>query len=384
MKRIVLRCARNCLRDTQSSSQSLRRPLYLDKELRACSQGRTRLNVNSCINTFRFSHTNTQTDQVNSIHSSWNAWVVLCILASGAAVGIELVSQPAAQEEPAFTKEEVSQTSPISQSELDESLSSLFASMAPPPGTLENLSAEQEAKLKDFWTIVLKTFGVKDPSDINGTDARPVTPAHTSAPAEPESHKKEKRGLFHRRNKESTSSGPGSPSSSNDPEDKYGQTRELQEILASSKPEDLRAAFWSMVKNDHPDALLLRFLRARKWDINRALAMMISTMHWRRNEMHVDDDIMVQGEGGALKDSQSSDASVKKEAHDFLQQMRLGKSFIHGVDKEGRPMCYVRVRLHRGGEQTEKALERYTVYTIETCRLALTPPVETAVSTSNL
>ncbi|KAK5070502.1 phosphatidylinositol transfer protein csr1 [Lithohypha guttulata] len=253
--------------------------------------------------------------------------------------------------------------------------------MASPPGTLGNLSAEQEQRLKEFWAITLKTFGIRDPSDIGSAgSARPITPADAPAPVESESaKKKEKHGLFHRKHKDnsSTSSSPGI-GSSNDPEDKYGQTRDLQAILAAAKPEDLRASFWSMVKNDHPDTLLLRFLRARKWDVQRALAMLVSTMHWRRTEMHVDDDVMFYGEGGALKDSQSSDPNVKREGADFLQQLRLGKSFLHGVDKEGRPLCFVRVRLHRGGEQSERAMERYTVYVIETCRLALTPPVETA------
>ncbi|KAK5094005.1 phosphatidylinositol transfer protein csr1 [Lithohypha guttulata] len=251
--------------------------------------------------------------------------------------------------------------------------------MPVPPGFLGNLTAEQEQKLKEFWTQVLKTFGIQDPLAINGTTPRTSTDATIPSTPDPSSAKKEKRGLFHRKNKESTS-GSDSPGfgGSSDPEDKYGQTKELQEILAASSPAELRDAFWSMVKKDHPDALLLRFLRARKWNVHKALAMMISTMHWRRDEMHVDDDIMFQGEGGALKDSQSSDAAIKREGNDFLAQLRMGKSFMHGVDKEGRPLCYVRVRLHKGGEQTERSLERYTVYLIETCRLALEPPVETA------
>lgn len=386
MNRIVSRHSSVCFRDFQRSSQRLRKPLYSNKDLsglRACLQPRAcpSCNISSSSSC---TYANSSSAERRILQSSWNAWVVLCILASGAAIGIELVLSRVEEEHPSQEAEQRSRNS-LSQPELDVELSSLFASMAPQPGTLGNLQTEQEVKLKEFWALVLRTFGIRDPSDVSGTDARPITPADASAPAEPASHKKEKRGLFHRRQKESTSSSPSSPAfNSNDPEDKYGQSRDLQEILASSKPEDLHAAFWSMVKNDHPDALMLRFLRARKWDINRALAMLVSTMHWRMNEMHVDDDIMIQGEGGALKDSQSSDPSVKKEASDFLQQMRMGKSFIHGVDKEGRPMCYVRVRLHRGGEQTEKALERYTVYTIETCRLALTAPVETAVSAENI
>ena len=163
-------------------------------------------------------------------------------------------------------------------------------------------------------------------------------------------------------------------------EDKYGQTKDFHKVIESQAPEDLRTAFWSMVKHDDPDALLLRFLRARKWNVRNALIMLIATMHWRMQEMHVDDDIMKRGERGAVEDGKSSNASVKVEGDDFLAQMRLGKSFLHGTDKEGRPMCFVRVRFHKKGDQTESSVERFTVYTIETARLLLHSNVDTAVS----
>jgi hypothetical protein len=63
-----------------------------------------------------------------------------------------------------------------------------------------------------------------------------------------------------------------------------------------------------------------------------------------------------------------------------MAQIRKGISYVHGHDKQGRPLCFVNVRLHRQGEQAEEALERYTVYLIETCRMVLQPPVDTAVS----
>ncbi len=96
--------------------------------------------------------------------------------------------------------------------------------------------------------------------------------------------------------------------------------------------------------------------------------------------MHVDDDIMKNGEAAALEAESGSDPKAKALGHDFLEQIRMGKSFLHGVDKAGRPICIVRVRLHRQGEQAEESLERYTVYIIETARMLLTPPVDTAVS----
>jgi len=284
------------------------------------------------------------------------------------------------------SKEEEAKPAPTLDEEslldLDNPLASFFAAMPVSQGFLGNLTTEQEQRLRDFWALVLNTFKVPDPIAGPNLEARPATPSGASIKSveDTSSKKKERHGLFHRKNKESSNSdSPGSPGKG-DADDKYGQTKELQEILATTKPEVLREAFWSMVKKDHPDTLMLRFLRARKWDIQKALAMLISTMHWRKDEVHVDDDIMINGEGGALRDSQSSDANVKREGADFLAQLRIGKSFMHGMDKDGRPICLVRVRLHKSGEQSENALERYTVYVIETARLALIPPVETAVS----
>ncbi|OCK90987.1 uncharacterized protein K441DRAFT_665501 [Cenococcum geophilum 1.58] len=264
--------------------------------------------------------------------------------------------------------------------------------MAPqtPPGRPGTLTLEQEIKLRELWQVTLKVFGVYEasPAEPNGTTSpRAATTELTDA-----GNKKRRSRLhmFKRRNYEkdtesesAPSSGAGTPSdlsslSIADEDDKYGQAKDFKAAVANSTPEELRKTFWSMVKHDHPDALLLRFLRARKWDVDKALVMLISTMHWRAEEMHVDDDIIRRGEAGMLEDSKSGDAKTKKEGEDFMTQIRLGKSYLHGVDKEGRPMCIVRVRLHRQGEQSEQSLERFTVYTIETARMLLRPPVDTA------
>ncbi|KAL8702979.1 MAG: hypothetical protein Q9201_003840 [Fulgogasparrea decipioides] len=237
------------------------------------------------------------------------------------------------------------------------------------PGRPGNLTAEQEVKLRELWTATLRVFGVQAPG--RPEDLEDEQPGSGTATPD-KKEKKKKSGMF-RRHKDDRDEG-----ASTDQEDKYGQSKEFQQVLATENPENLRKAFWSMVKHDHPDGLLLRFLRARKWDVHNALVMLIATMNWRMKEMHVDDDIVKKGEGQAVVDSSSSNAAVKKEAQDFLAQLRLGKSFLHGTDKAGRPMCFVRVRLHKQGEQSETSLERYTVYTIETARLLLAPHVDTA------
>ncbi|MCJ1308619.1 hypothetical protein MMC25_002272 [Agyrium rufum] len=281
------------------------------------------------------------------------------------------------------------------------------------PGRPGNLTKEQELKLREFWKAVLQVFGVSSshsgvPAHItapNGAAAEVKEPEGPSAQdgtadsanlLSPDKAKKKRLGFLRRGKKDKdgkdtddASQHSPSPSVIGDSQsdidtsdDKYGQTKDFQQALASLGPSSLRSAFWTMVKHDHPDGLLLRFLRARKWDVEKALVMLVSTMHWRLQEMHVDDDIVKRGEGGAFADSQvagdNAKGNVKKEGEDFLAQLRLGKSFIHGTDVEGRPICIVRVKLHKAGEQSEASLERYTVYVIETARMMLNPPVDTA------
>jgi len=245
------------------------------------------------------------------------------------------------------------------------------------PGTL---TPEQDEKLREFWARVLEVFGVLDPKEVNGNGH--TEPGRVrSDTVDSKKPKKKRISLFRRKDSDeidSTWNGHHA-SRSADADDKYGQTKEFHEALANQSPESLRATFWSMVKHDHPDALLLRFLRARKWDVEKALVMMVSTMRWRSTEMHVDDDIMKKGELAALEAANGSDSTKKKFGEDFLTQMRMGKSFLHGLDKSGRPMCFVRVRLHKQGEQSEESLERYTVFVIESARMILAPPVDTAV-----
>lgn len=260
----------------------------------------------------------------------------------------------------------------------------------PVPGTVRNLTPEQEAKLQELWVLTLKVFGVKldtleaEQASSTGTEAAPPSPA--------KGQKKSKRRwtLWGRGSDDDDDGKSVAPANGitsslasiniSDEDDKYGQSKEFKQALEQLEPEEMRTAFWNLVKHDNPDALLLRFLRARKWDVKKALVMMISTMRWRMQDVHVDDDIMANGEARALQQSQSSEPAEKKMGEEFLRQLRMGKSFLHGVDRLGRPICVVRVRLHRASEQEAETLERFTVYTIETARLLLAPPVETAVS----
>lgn len=159
------------------------------------------------------------------------------------------------------------------------------------------------------------------------------------------------------------------------------EIKSMENLLSKMTPEEMCFSILKMIKQEHPDSLLLRFLRARKWDVGKGFTMMVTNILWRR-EMQVDDDILPKGELYALEQSRDDKltAKEKKEGRDFIEQLKTGKSFLHGFDRQGRPVNYVRVKIHKPGAQSEEVLERYIVHVIETTRLIVVPPIETGVS----
>ncbi|KAK5734369.1 phosphatidylinositol transfer protein csr1 [Elasticomyces elasticus] len=191
------------------------------------------------------------------------------------------------------------------------------------PGRPGNLTPEQEVKLKEMWAATLEVFGVVShdermslEANTNGTS----TPSTSTSTDEAKKKHKSRLSLGLGRKKDKSSSSDSSEANGND---KHGQTADFKAALASQSPEELRQAFWSMTKHDHPDALLLRFLRARKWDTHAALVMLVATMHWRSQEMGVDSDIMPRGEAYALQEIKSGTPAEKKEGSDFMAQLRM-------------------------------------------------------------
>lgn len=158
------------------------------------------------------------------------------------------------------------------------------------------------------------------------------------------------------------------------------EIKSMEDILSKMTPEEMCFAIPKMVKQEHPDSLLLRFLRARKWDVGKAFTMLITNILWRK-QMAVDDDILPKGELYSLQRSRDEKllAKERKEGKDFIAQLKMGKSFLHGFDRVGRPVNYVRVKNHKPGAQSEETLERYIVHVIEMTRLIVVSPVETGV-----
>jgi hypothetical protein len=157
------------------------------------------------------------------------------------------------------------------------------------------------------------------------------------------------------------------------------ELKSIQSVLTQINGDELRAAYVSMLKQDHPDSLLLRFLRAEKWDVPKAWIKFAKALNWRVNEFRVDEDVLRRGEGYALEKERNGDATEKAHGEGFMVQLRTGKGHIHGADAAGRPIVIVRARVHNPADQPAAALNNYIVHCIETLRITMVPPVETIV-----
>ncbi|KAL3473216.1 CRAL-TRIO domain-containing protein [Aspergillus californicus] len=159
------------------------------------------------------------------------------------------------------------------------------------------------------------------------------------------------------------------------------QVRAVRRFLLLMSPQDVRFGVLTAAKHEDPDVYLLRYLRVSKWDVNKALVHLLDSIVWRLKEMQVDNGLLPRGELYAVENEAQMLNPVKaEEARGFIAQLRAGKGFVHGVDKMNRPIAVIRMRLHHPGEQTQESLNQFIVHIIESARLLIVPPVETATA----
>lgn len=97
---------------------------------------------------------------------------------------------------------------------------------------------------------------------------------------------------------------------------KAEEMKEMNRFLDKYGGPYLRRASWEFAKADFMDASICRFLRARKWDVDRAMAMLCAALCFR---MDMDlEGIIYKGEDGM------------KDVPGFLNQFRRGISYIRG------------------------------------------------------
>ncbi|CAO3635392.1 unnamed protein product [Cunninghamella echinulata] len=141
----------------------------------------------------------------------------------------------------------------------------------------------------------------------------------------------------------------------------------------------LATTFWSMVAGDNPDAVVLRFLRARKWDLDAGYNMLINCLRWRL-VMRVD-DITALGETGIRNELEQLKPGM---GESFLDNLHSNKAVLGGPDKEGRGIAYINVRFHRKEDQDFEVIKILTLYVMETSRMIVHQPIEACCIVFNL
>lgn len=251
------------------------------------------------------------------------------------------------------------------------------------PGRTETLNDDQERVLKQVWMYILHYSGVNispPPPMHSRSRGNTLVKQHTNISVGQE---KKKGGLFGRLKKNKKEKENDEPSIHNhhhdlkrtlsnqsaiDPNIKHSTDIKVHAALKNLDSTKVIAGFRDALRHDSPDNLLLRFVRARKWDVDNSLVMIANTLEWRMQQSHVD-ELLKSGELGCLKENNSG----------VLIQFKKGKCIIRGKDKLGRPIVIVRPRFHLSSEQTSKEVEQFTLLLIEYARLLLTEPVDQCV-----
>ncbi|ORX57604.1 CRAL/TRIO domain-containing protein [Hesseltinella vesiculosa] len=233
----------------------------------------------------------------------------------------------------------------------------------PLPGRIDTLTPDQEVALKKTWVRILKAFEQK---------GEPWTPP--AKVAEPAKEKKSRWGF-----------GGGKKESEN--KDLFmGATKNpdwlalpVEQALPLIPGEELAGTFWNMVAGDNADAVVLRFLRARKWDLDAAFNMLMNCLRWRIVSRV--DDITALGEHGVKNELNNLKPGM---GDSFIENLHSNKSVLGGPDKDGRPISYINVRFHKKEDQDHEVIKVMTLYFMESSRMIVHQPVESSCIVFNM
>ncbi|KAL9551536.1 hypothetical protein MBANPS3_004205 [Mucor bainieri] len=146
----------------------------------------------------------------------------------------------------------------------------------------------------------------------------------------------------------------------------------LEKALPMIPGELLREAFWGMVATDNPESTLLRFLRARKWDLDAAYNMLTNTLRWRL-EMRIN-EIVSLGETGLIEELEKAKKGLGVA---FKKQLEQKMVTLGGPDRRARGVCFVNVQVHHKDNQPLEVMKLLTIYVMETSRVICDYPMDT-------
>jgi hypothetical protein len=127
----------------------------------------------------------------------------------------------------------------------------------------------------------------------------------------------------------------------------------INELFLNKSGEELKSSLWSLVQSDHPDALLIRYIVARKWVVDDAVRMFLGSLEFFKTEPII--KLQLEGE-----------RSINKE------QLESGAFYFHQTDKDGYLTLYIHAAKSIPSNYTNDEQLSYTLNIITTSYLMLT------------
>ncbi|KAL9937699.1 hypothetical protein V8E36_003244 [Tilletia maclaganii] len=148
------------------------------------------------------------------------------------------------------------------------------------------------------------------------------------------------------------------------------EAKEMNLFLQRHGGARLRKVFWEIVKGEHPDTVMLRYLRARRWNVDRALAVIGNIAAFR-----VENDVF-----GLVK---RGEAELVKTVGGG-KVYRNGIAYAWGATDSGLPICYIEVARHFASNQTQEELKQSIILFQEWLGILMPPPVSRKIVCFNM
>lgn len=131
------------------------------------------------------------------------------------------------------------------------------------------------------------------------------------------------------------------------PQEGYPEEAEFVELLNSFTGESFRQELYGLIRHDYADLVPIRFLKARSFDKEKAMRMLLSALSYRR------------------KNVPRAMLSETQKDPEFIEAMKKAKTFVPCYDDKGRTITLIRIANHSSGDCSQDCFERYTVYAVE-------------------
>ena len=199
-----------------------------------------------------------------------------------------------------------------------------------------NLNADQKSKLSFMWDLVFTVLNHPDKA-VKGEFSEEDELGHHDAHLSKQDQQKQAKSL-----KE--------------------EQEALRELFATHGVEEFHDQLWFLFGPDIPDMIMLKFLRARKWNVHRAFAMLCKCVKWR-----IESDVM----GIVAK----GDLGLSREDPAYASQGPAEKVYSLGYsDKNVMPVIMIHVKNHIAATQPAETMTKFVISAAETFRTLVVYP----------